>query len=123
MLNRDDVTQKADSISRRHAVISHVCGRYYIGDGDGGGKKSRNKTYVNGFEVPYPQRRLLLNGDRIRICDFSCRFDNSDDDSSSVEASIRHDSSTYFLQHQTADKLKVILEISNSLSTTLDIDA
>jgi serine phosphatase RsbU (regulator of sigma subunit)/pSer/pThr/pTyr-binding forkhead associated (FHA) protein len=130
-------------ISRKHAVISHVGGRYYIEDGDGQGARSRNGTSVNDLRLPFPGRTLLHHNDRIRICDFVCTFhdraavqplpdhlrrrgpeltQDAGSDSSSVKAAIKLDSSS-FLQTQPAERLKVILETSNSLSKTLDLDA
>jgi sigma-B regulation protein RsbU (phosphoserine phosphatase) len=114
--------RQANTISRKHAVLTRVGGKFYIEDGDGEGRPSRNRTYVNDIEVPFPERRLLAHDDRIRICDFVCLF-QQDSDSSSVEASIHHDSTSFRLRTQTADKLRIILEISNSLSKSLDADA
>ncbi len=114
---------RTSSVSRRHAVVSCVGDKYYIEDGDGQGAKSRNGTFVNDEQVPFPGRVLLRNNDRIRICDFLCNFDEGPETAFSVEASIDHDSSIQSLQAQSAEKLKVILEISNSLSSTLDVDA
>ena len=119
---RDSATKLNNTISRKHAVVSLIGNKYFIEDGDGQGKRSRNRTYVNDIEVPFPQRRQLAHDDRIRICDFVCLFQH-EEDSSSVEASVYHDSTGRLLKSQTADKLRVILEISNSLSKSLDIDA
>jgi hypothetical protein len=41
-------------ISRRHAVIARVGGRYYIEGGDGQGGRSRNGTSVNDRRLPCP---------------------------------------------------------------------
>jgi serine phosphatase RsbU (regulator of sigma subunit)/pSer/pThr/pTyr-binding forkhead associated (FHA) protein len=132
-----------DSISRRHAVISCLEGKYYIEDGDGQGKESRNGTFVNDRKLDPPgQRFLLRENDRIRICDFACTFHEgaavlplpddlrrqtptaeAPEDSSSVESSINYESSSQLLETQPAEKLKVLLEISNNLSKTLDLDA
>jgi phosphoserine phosphatase RsbU/P len=111
------------SVSRRHAVISCQEGKYYIEDGDGRGKKSRNDTFVNDQNVPFPGRVLLHNDDRIRICDFVCTFHEAPDPSFSVEHSIDQGGSSWSLQTQPAERLRVILEISNSLSHTLEIDS
>jgi predicted component of type VI protein secretion system len=66
--------KRSNSISRKHAVISRVGGKYFIEDGDGQGKMSRGGTYVNDYQVPFPERRLLEANDRIRICDFVAAF-------------------------------------------------
>jgi serine phosphatase RsbU (regulator of sigma subunit)/pSer/pThr/pTyr-binding forkhead associated (FHA) protein len=113
---------RADSISRKHAIILRKEGRYYIEDGDGRGNKSRNGTYVNDQRVPYPGRVPLQSNDRIRLCDFSCVFQEEPETGVSVEAAIDHESSVHSLETQPAERLKAILEISNSLSNTLEID-
>ncbi len=88
----------------------------------GRGGSSRNGTYVNDRKL-LPGRTRLRSDDRIRICDFGCTFHEDAEDSFSVEVSIDHESSIHSLQAQPAEKLRVILEISNSLSNTLDMDA
>src|ERR1043166_9521944 len=59
-----------DTVSRKHAVITRIEDRFYVEDGDGKGKKSRNGTQVNDAPVAFPNRVLLNNGDVIKICDF-----------------------------------------------------
>jgi serine phosphatase RsbU (regulator of sigma subunit) len=119
------------SVSREHAQILRVQGRYYIED-----KQSRNGTYVN--NQPINARTLLKHNDKIRICDFQASFvdhqqitppetedaaESEDHDSSStVEAMLSH-SSHLLLEQQPAEKLRHILEISSNLSKTLDLDA
>ena len=56
------------SVSREHATIMRLQGRYFIEDGDGRGNKSRNHTFVNKQEIS--TRTALKNNDEIRICDF-----------------------------------------------------
>jgi sigma-B regulation protein RsbU (phosphoserine phosphatase) len=109
----------SSSISRKHATIFCEGDNYYIEDGDGRRTKSRNGIYVNDVKVPFPGRVCLQNKDRIRICNFVCTFQDSDS-TLSVEESVDHGSS---LQNQTADKLRIILEIGNSLSRTHDTDS
>jgi serine phosphatase RsbU (regulator of sigma subunit) len=122
MVRSHPATLKSDSVSRRHAIISCVGGKFYIEDGDGEGRKSRNHTFVNNREVTFGQRLLLRNNDQISICDFACTF-LDDEDPVAVEATLDHSSSVQSLRLQPAEKLRLILEISNSLSTTLDLDA
>ena len=55
------------SVSREHAQILRIQGRFYIED-----KQSRNGTYVNNQAIN--SRTLLKNNDRIRICDFLAAF-------------------------------------------------
>src|SRR5260370_19024037 len=55
------------AVSRNHAQILRIQGKYFIED-----LKSRNKTYVNNEEVT--SRLQLHENDRIKICDFLCTF-------------------------------------------------
>src|SRR5580693_2297585 len=50
------------AVSREHAVIRRVQGKYFIED-----LKSRNGTFVNNKEVT--ARTLLKDNDQIKICD------------------------------------------------------
>src|SRR6516225_12409621 len=56
------VVLNVPAVSREHAVIRKVQGKYYIED-----MKSRNGTFVNNQEVT--GRILLKDNDRIKICD------------------------------------------------------
>jgi serine phosphatase RsbU (regulator of sigma subunit)/pSer/pThr/pTyr-binding forkhead associated (FHA) protein len=118
-----DTAGRTGSVSRRHAVISCVGDAYYIEDGDGQGSASRNGTFVNDHKVPFPGRLLLRDNDLIRICNFGCTYHTEGEATFTVEASLDHTSSVESLQTQSAEKLRIILEISNSLSSTLDSDA
>src|SRR5277367_1989522 len=55
------------SVSREHAQILRVGGKYFIED-----KQSRNGTFVNNQAIN--ARTALKNNDRIRICDFIAAF-------------------------------------------------
>jgi serine phosphatase RsbU (regulator of sigma subunit)/pSer/pThr/pTyr-binding forkhead associated (FHA) protein len=123
-----------NAVSREHAKIERVGGRFYIED-----LKSRNHTYVNNEVIE--TRTLLRNNDKIRICDFLVAFQDSsplpplpadmvaeqdDEDgdsggSTTVEATLSHNTNLQ-LEMQPADKLKAILEISANLSKTLELD-
>src|SRR3954454_20863976 len=50
------------AVSREHAVIRRIQGKFYIED-----MKSRNGTFVNNKEVT--TRTLLKDNDKIKICD------------------------------------------------------
>lgn len=117
------------SVSREHAQILRIQGRYYIED-----KQSRNGTYVNNQAIN--ARTLLKHNDRIRICDFLAAFlehageaiETEDldeievpENSSTIEAMITP-SSSLLLETQPAEKLRGLLEISANLSQTLDLD-
>jgi len=118
----------ATSVSRTHATILRLHGKYYIVDGDGDKERSRNGTFVNNQAVT--ARTPLKNNDKIRICDFQAAFldgepphDDGGDDtaSSTVEAMLGH-SSHLLLETQPAERLRGLLEISSSLNQTLQID-
>jgi serine phosphatase RsbU (regulator of sigma subunit)/pSer/pThr/pTyr-binding forkhead associated (FHA) protein len=114
------------SVSREHAQILRIQGRFYIED-----KQSRNGTYVNNQAIN--ARTLLKNNDKIRICDFLAAFlDNADRSpqdpedaaeegtTSTVEATLSHGSDLR-LEQQPAEKLRALLEISGNLSKTLEL--
>src|SRR5258708_27342066 len=118
LVSRDVAPGDFSNVSRKHAVIVCEGDRYYIEDGDGQGNNSRNGVFVNEFKAPLTGRIRLRNNDRIRICSVAYTF--LDDESTfSVEESIDHGSG---LEAQPADKLRIILEISNSLSKAFEID-
>src|SRR5947209_8983235 len=55
------------AVSRAHAHILHIEGKYWIED-----QKSRNGTFVNNEAIG--GRTQLKDNDRIKICDFLCTF-------------------------------------------------
>lgn len=135
--NRDcHVVIDFPAVSRQHAQIVKVQGKFYIEDCN-----SRNKTFVNNQEIS--GRTLLKNNDRIKICDFLCTFNDgvpqkplpvdlteepeSEEDpggSSTVEASIGARLTTNQLfGSQPGEKIKALLDISINLSKTLELDA
>ena len=116
------------SVSREHAQLLRVQGKFWIED-----LQSRNGTFVNNQAIS--TRTQLKNNDRIRICDFLGVFldkanephtqedDGGDQGSSTtVEATLSHNSGT-LLETQPIEKLRGLLEISASLSRTLELDA
>lgn len=122
------------SVSREHAVIVKDKGRYYIED-----LQSRNGTFINNQQIN--SRTQLRHNDRVRICDFQAAFydsattlplpkdlmreeeepEDEPESSSTVEATLSH-SSNLLLQAQPAERLRALLEISSSLSKTLELD-
>src|SRR5947208_9184864 len=56
------VVLNVPAVSREHAVIRRIQGKFYIED-----MKSRNGTFVNNKEVT--TRTLLKDNDRLKICD------------------------------------------------------
>jgi serine phosphatase RsbU (regulator of sigma subunit) len=124
------------AVSRRHAQISRANGNYYIED-----LRSRNRTFVNSKEVS--TRTLLKPEDKIKICDFLFRFyderakepvpipewmkkDDEEEDEpggmTTIEATGSRVNAQSYLESQPTDRLRTLLEISTSLSRTLDLD-
>jgi serine phosphatase RsbU (regulator of sigma subunit)/pSer/pThr/pTyr-binding forkhead associated (FHA) protein len=114
------------SVSREHAQIVRIQGKYFIED-----KQSRNGTFVNNQAIS--ARTPLRNNDRIRICDFIAAYHDqqpltmADEDlddqesTSTVEATLMQPA-LQLLETQPAEKLRVLLEISSSLGKTLEVD-
>lgn len=115
--------EKLPKISRRHAVILHVDGRYYIKDGDGENRPSYNWTKVNDQRVTLPGRKLLRDKDVIALCDYVFTFHEdvpppeADSPSTVVLATQQDESGTLA---QPADRLKQIIEL---LRHSLELDA
>jgi serine phosphatase RsbU (regulator of sigma subunit)/pSer/pThr/pTyr-binding forkhead associated (FHA) protein len=115
------------SVSREHALIVRVQGKFFIED-----KQSRNGTFVNNQAIS--QRTALRNNDRIRICDFIAAFlDNQgsveqpaeepEDGLSTVEAMLTHTANQQQLfDTAPAEKLRTMLEITANLSKTLELN-
>jgi serine phosphatase RsbU (regulator of sigma subunit)/pSer/pThr/pTyr-binding forkhead associated (FHA) protein len=126
------------AVSRVHAQISFIDGRHFIED-----LKSRNKTYVNNQLVE--TRTALNDNDRIKICDFLATFhadsasdkktpipphlrgegeeeEHEADGPSTVQATLSRLPQHQLLEAQPADRLRALLEISNSLAQTLELD-
>jgi serine phosphatase RsbU (regulator of sigma subunit) len=115
-------TARADAVSRRHAVLVLDGGRWYVEDGDGRGRKSRNGTYVNKDPVPHPGRLPLRDGDRIRLCGVLLEFHDDPPSTFAPEASVGHSDSGPYLDAQPAERLRVLLDVSAALRETLDPD-
>lgn len=126
------------AVSREHAHILKIQGKYYIED-----QKSRNGTFVNNEQIS--GRTALKDKDKIKICDFICTFseppevkmplpasmlsqepeaeEEPDTSTTAIEATVSHSSSRMILETQPAEKLKALLEITNNLSRTLELDS
>jgi len=133
------------AVSRAHAeILRKSSTEYYLKD-----LGSRNKTLVNGETVEPQEPIRLRDRDEIRICEFRFQFiesvslpplpdhlrkeapeedDEEDNEStplstvmSSVEAA--GGSSYVILEAQPADRLKLLLEVTNNLTRTLDLDS
>lgn len=133
-----DIVLNVPAVSREHAVIHTVQGKFYLED-----LKSRNKTYVNNQEVN--GKILLKDNDRIKICDNLMAFqegskpplpkgllkgmnesdadiaEEKEDSSSTVEATISQ-SSKHLLESQPSERLAFLLNVVADLTQTLNMD-
>ena len=66
--------RRTDSVSRRHAVITSIDDKFYLEDGDGSGKASRNGTFVNNVRIQTGVPAEIKDGDRIRFGDVEMTF-------------------------------------------------
>lgn len=118
------------AVSRKHAIISRAHGKYVIED-----LGSRNHTFVNQNQVKIPT--ALKNEDRIKICDFMFRYqedsakpadeppedeDMGRGDMTTVQHTVTRNAAQQFLEVQPSDRLRALLEISTTLSKTLELD-
>src|SRR5262245_29416412 len=123
------------AVSREHACILRVQNKFFIED-----MGSRNGTFLN--NQPVTTRQPLKDSDKIRICDFLYSFhetlpaarpppppeppadegNEGPDEFSTFEASITS-TSQLFLEAQPAERLRVMFDISNNLSKTLELDS
>ena len=132
------VVLNVPAVSREHAVIRKVQGKYYIED-----MKSRNGTFVNNQEIT--ARTLLKNNDRIKICDNLLAFtegalrkelpefmartlaqpptveEDEEESSSTVEATLSG-TSKQILETQPAEKLAFLLTMTAELTQTFNTD-
>jgi serine phosphatase RsbU (regulator of sigma subunit)/pSer/pThr/pTyr-binding forkhead associated (FHA) protein len=109
------------AVSREHAIIRRIQGKYYIED-----NKSRNGTFVNDKEIQ--TRTQLKHKDHIKICDTVLAFyekpptdDDEEEDTSTIQATINQ-SSKQVLEAQPAERLQLLLEIGAELTQTFDMD-
>jgi serine phosphatase RsbU (regulator of sigma subunit)/pSer/pThr/pTyr-binding forkhead associated (FHA) protein len=129
-----DIPIPSPSISRQHARLLCVQDKWFIED-----MLSRNGTAVN--NLPIRSRVQLKRNDRIRICDFEAIFQDAPltatvsyelvapgpdlesediESSSTLTAIATHGHKV--LDIQPPENLRVILDVSNTLSTTLELD-
>lgn len=126
------------AVSREHAeIFRRGPDEYYIKDLD-----SRNKTVVNGHTLDPQVPVRLRDKDEIRICDFRFQFlegrppkplpeefrpeeeEEAEETGGSTvmgRLAVKEESCYLLLQAQPADKLQMLLEISNTLSRTLEV--
>jgi serine phosphatase RsbU (regulator of sigma subunit) len=126
-----------NTVSKRHAQITRAGGQFYLED-----LKSRNHTFLNNKEVTVPTP--LKPEDRIKICDFLFRYyderaaperrkvplyqEDQDVDeepsggSTTIEHTFQRGQAQQFLDAQPAERVRALLDISASLSKTLDLE-
>ncbi len=112
------------AVSREHAVIRRIQGKFFIED-----LKSRNGTFVNSKEVR--ARTALKDKDRIKICDNLLAFyenqaeedpkEEPEEDSSTIEATMAANNKPIF-STQPSDKLAMLIEMGQELSQTFNLD-
>ncbi|HYV36134.1 MAG TPA: SpoIIE family protein phosphatase [Gemmataceae bacterium] len=127
------------SVSREHAIIRLMQGKFFIED-----LKSRNGTTVNNAEIKV--RTELNHNDQIKICDSLFTFvcppkpalpkeifghvvedevadtDDGEESSSTVEATIASGSKQVLLEMQSSEKLAFLVEVTSDLTQTFDLD-
>ncbi|MBI1830163.1 MAG: FHA domain-containing protein, partial [Planctomycetes bacterium] len=131
------VVINAPAVSREHAVIRLIGGKYYIED-----MNSRNGTEVNNVKIK--ARTQLKDGNSITICGNTMTFyeaaprpklpehlsssairdakeaaERQQPDNSTVEATITPSSSKQMLEAQPAERLTMLLDIGTELTQTM----
>jgi serine phosphatase RsbU (regulator of sigma subunit) len=119
------------AVSREHAIIRKIQGKYYIED-----NKSRNGTFLNSKEVT--TRTQLKDNDKIKICDTVIAFyergplaplppdfpdaegEEEAEDSSTVQATLNQ-TSKQILEAQPAERLAMLLDLGAELAQTFDL--
>jgi phosphoserine phosphatase RsbU/P len=123
------------SVSREHAIIRKLDGKFFIED-----LKSRNGTAVNNIDI---KSRIELNhNDRIKICDSLFTFVNlpkpalpsdmsgsardeeefEEESSSTIEATFSTGSKQVLLEAQPSEKLAMLVEMTADLTQSFDLD-
>jgi serine phosphatase RsbU (regulator of sigma subunit)/pSer/pThr/pTyr-binding forkhead associated (FHA) protein len=129
------IVLNAPAVSREHAVIRKIAGKFYIED-----MNSRNGTEINNVNNKIKVRTQLKDGDQITICGNTMIFyeaaprpklpdhlasaadekdTNEHDDHSTVEATITPSSNRLMLEAQPAERLTMLLDIGAELTQTM----
>jgi serine phosphatase RsbU (regulator of sigma subunit)/pSer/pThr/pTyr-binding forkhead associated (FHA) protein len=130
------VVLNAPAVSREHAVIRKISGKYFIED-----MNSRNGTELNGPTNKIKVRTQLKDGDQIGICGNvmvyyevgprpklpeHMKIDKDDDaddkDNSTVEATIQSGSSKQILEAAPSERLALLLEVGTELMDTTNTE-
>lgn len=130
----DDGNQQ---VSRQHAVLTTRDGQFFVEN------VSRNGTLLNNHKIDKLGPQPLKPDDRVKICDFLFRFHDEraaallpipdamrralpDPDDAGEMTTVQHTTSRaaaqQFLDVQPTERLRALLEISTSLSRTLELD-
>src|SRR5258708_17137313 len=128
------VVLNVPAVSREHAIIRKIQGKFYIED-----NKSRNGTFLNSKEVT--TRTQLKENDKIKICDNVLAYHEQapaepsplpnefrpeakvveDEDSSTVQATLNQ-TSKQILESQPAERLAMLLDMGAELTQTFDVE-
>jgi len=120
-----DIVFAVSAVSREHAKIEWRDNRFFIED-----LRSRNDTFVNDNKIEPNRPTPLGPGDRIKICDYLCEFsddraDNfqqrANEDTGTVISSLQAASSNV-LASQPAERLRILLEISNNMARNVEMN-
>lgn len=119
-----DIVFSVSAVSREHAKITWRNNQFFLED-----LKSRNLTILNDTKVEADKPMPLGPGDKIKICDFYCEFVDEthpkpfdNEESGTVVSSVQAGAgSVNVLASQPAERLRVLLEVSNSLARAVEI--
>lgn len=117
-----------NAVSREHAQLVRINNQWYVKD-----LKSRNKTFVNDAEVNPDIPVRLRNGDKLTICDNVFEFTEEveeearsaapeDEGTSTVTTTLEARGGAGLLETASAERLRVLLDITNALSATLELE-
>ncbi|MER3416567.1 MAG: hypothetical protein C4297_10195 [Gemmataceae bacterium] len=122
-----DIIIPESTVSRLHAQIVQEGTTYYVEE-----LKARNPTFVNDQRLA--GRIALKEGDEIRIAQFVGRFylskpvegltqiELKDDEDNVFSTVTKETCSAFSFQTQPTERLRILLEITNALSQTLELD-
>ncbi|MFT3882206.1 MAG: SpoIIE family protein phosphatase [Gemmatales bacterium] len=121
-----DIVLSVSAVSREHAKIIWRDNRYFLED-----LKSRNLTILNEIKVEADKPMPLGPGDKVKICDFLCEYvdeanpiGDPEGESGTVVSSVQAGpGSVNVLAAQPAERLRLLLEVTNSLSRAVEVVA
>lgn len=119
-----EIVFSVSAVSREHARIVWRNNRFFIED-----LKSRNLTVLNDIKVEADKPMPLGPGDKIKICDFFCEYVDETEqagpeegDGGTVVSSVQAGAASgNILATQPAERLRVLLEISNTLARSVEV--